>query len=583
VRRFCDDLDAEAPQAQLRQALDQLAALAAGGGSDGRAVEKEATSGLAALLANASVAEADRKDAGLILALVGAEQPLRELLADTAAPVRVRQRGAESLGLLAKRCGDGEQRQRIEAELQRWLRSERLDVLIEEVNEPALVAEARQAAQQEVATHVARARASGQLEGVSDTQLLAMLRDAEEQVAQQQLWANGKAPGWAKHDASLPLLQGAARGLQLAASADLPLAGSGLGRVVPMLTLTALEEEGVLRIHTEVVDVQVWALPLPGDEQLELVAVPAGETTIGSPSEETGRDDYTNIRQKCEGVDVEALRAVSLGNYAMVRHPISQAQWRAVVEGVAPEQRGRLNPNIGTFKEPADLWERFGQPGALPVDSVSMISCQEWLQALNVWIVAQWPIWAQQWPSLRSEPPQLALPSETQWEVACRAGSDTPFHFGASLDPSWARYNAASDSYGKGRRGEYEQRPVPIGFFGLVNRWGLAELHGQLQEWCADQWHRSPVRERQAERRGWFGGGGKRRELLDGSAIEGPDLGLAEVPREMEFRLLRGGSWCIPPPICRSAYRLAYPPFIASADVGFRPGCFSPPGLLLGP
>ena len=349
-----------------------------------------------------------------------------------------------------------------------------------------------------------------------------------------------------------------------------------------MLTLTALEEEGGLRIRTEVVEVPVWKLPLPGGEQLELVAVPAGETTIGSPSEEAGRGVYTQIRQKCEGVDVEQLRTVRMGSYAMVRHPISQAQWRTVVEGVIPEQRGRLNPNAGTFKEPSNLWERHGQPGALPVDSVSWNLAQEWLQALNGWIVAQWPAWAQQRPALRNEPPQLALPSESQWEVACRAGSETPFHFGATLDPSWARYDA-SYSYGKGRRGEYEQRPVSIGSFGLVNRWGLAELHGQLQEWCADQWHRSPVRERQVGRRSWFGGGAKRRELLDGSAFEGIDPGLTEVPLEREYRLLRGGSWISGPQSARAACRSSAQLVVDNTSVGLRPGCFSPPGLLFGP
>jgi formylglycine-generating enzyme required for sulfatase activity len=84
---------------------------------------------------------------------------------------------------------------------------------------------------------------------------------------------------------------------------------------------------------------------------------------------------------------------------------------------------------------------------------------------------------------------QLALPSESQWKAVCRAEEassaeapeSSPFHFGATLDPSWARYDATYP-YGRGRRGDYKKRPVPIGFFGLVNRWGLAELHGQLAE-----------------------------------------------------------------------------------------------------
>jgi len=114
--------------------------------------------------------------------------------------------------------------------------------------------------------------------------------------------------------------------------------------------------------------------------------VEGGEYWIGSPKQEAGRSVYSEqrIRQKCEGVDVEVLRKVWLTSYAMVRHPISQAQWRAV------------------------------------------------------------------------------------------------------LDPSWARYDATY-TYGRGRRGEFNKRPVSVGFFGLMNRWGLAELHGQLAEWCADQ------------------------------------------------------------------------------------------------
>jgi hypothetical protein len=80
---------------------------------------------------------------------------------------------------------------------------------------------------------------------------------------------------------------------------------------------------------------------------------------------------------------VEALRQVQLVSYAMVRHPISQAQWRAVVEGMAPEQRGQLQATPGTFRD-EEHWERYGQPGALPVDSVSWNQCQQGLEALVV-------------------------------------------------------------------------------------------------------------------------------------------------------------------------------------------------------
>ena len=95
--------------------------------------------------------------------------------------------------------------------------------------------------------------------------------------------------GWAEHDHRLPLLQGAARGMQLAASEVLPLFGSGAGLKLPMLTLRVEEETGDLRIRTEVLEVPVWQLPMPSGEQLELVVVPAGESTIGSVAEETVR------------------------------------------------------------------------------------------------------------------------------------------------------------------------------------------------------------------------------------------------------------------------------------------------------
>jgi hypothetical protein len=137
---------------------------------------------------------------------------------------------------------------------------------------------------------------------------------------------------------------------------------------------------------------------------------------------------------------------------------------------------------------------------------------QQWLQAFNGWLLCQWPDWAKQYPGPGSEAVLLALPSESQWEAGWRAGSAWPFHFGATLDPSWARY-MATYTYGKGRRREYEKRPLPIGFFGLLNQWGLAQMQGQLLAWCADQWHRDSMSDAPRQ----------------GSVVEGPDPGQAEV------------------------------------------------------
>jgi formylglycine-generating enzyme required for sulfatase activity len=323
-----------------------------------------------------------------------------------------------------------------------------------------------------------------------------------------------------------------------------------------MFTLTALQEGEALRIRTEVVTPAVWKLPLPGGEQLELVVVKGGEYRIGSPKEEVGRDLYTQFRQKCEGVNVEAERKVSLKPYALVRHPLTQAQWRAVA--ALPSLERDISQAPGTY-EVKGLWESYAEPGGLAVDSVSWNDCQEWLQRLNLWLKEQWPELGGQ-----GEAPQLALPSESQWEAACRAEDSTPFHFGDTLDASWANYDG-NYTHGPGRKGAFRQRPVPMGFFGLVNRWGLAEMHGQLQEWCADQWHRDPV----------AGSAG------DGSPVEGPDSEL-EGNQEQSYRLLRGGSWIGDPHDCRAAFRNGYPPDGVGTFVGVRPGCFSPPGSLLG-
>jgi formylglycine-generating enzyme required for sulfatase activity len=325
-----------------------------------------------------------------------------------------------------------------------------------------------------------------------------------------------------------------------------------------------------------VVEVPVWQLPLPAGEQLELVLVPAGEYTIGSPKTEAGRDLYSQVSQKCEGIDVEALRSVRLKQFALLRQPISQGQWRAVVEAVgASERELEAAPGQAT---PESLWERHGQPGELAVDGVSWNDSKEWLQRLNRWL-------DEQWRELGGggEAPRLALPSESQWEAACRADAKppTPFHFGATLDGSWARYEA-SYTYGRGRKGAKFKQSWTNGSSGLVNRWGLAELHGQLLEWCADLWNRDPRSAVQRPRR-LFGG---KRNVVAAPMADGPVDQLDRAlggNMEQRYRLLRGGSWFSFPENARAAFRTSYNPDHVSTNFGLRPCCPSPPGSLLGP
>jgi formylglycine-generating enzyme required for sulfatase activity len=478
---------------ERRDAISKLAAMAAAAAEpeDRRSVAVVASDRLSQVLANGDPPGEERQEAAVVLGLIGTEigiEALEGLAGDGGQTPELRRTALEALGLTAR--DQAAHRTRIEEFLEGQLRADTLDLLV----------------------------------------------TGEE--------------GWAEHDRRLPPLQGASRAMQLAASADLPLLGSGPGRLVPMLTLTALQEGEALRIRTEVVTPAVWKLPLPGGEQLELVVVPGGEYVIGSPREEAGRDIYPQYRLKCEGVNVEAERRVALKDWALVRHPLSQAQWKVVAE--LPQVGKGLNTTPGSFL-PNGLWETHAQPDSLPVDSVSWHDCQEWLQRLNRWLKEQWLVQGSQ-----GEVPKLALPSQSQWEVACRAGASTPFHFGDTLDSSWANYFGLH-TYGTGRMGAYRQRLMPVGFFGLVNRWGLVEMHGQLFEWCADQWQRDPLAG----------------DLGDGAPVEGFDPGLVGTP-EQACRLLCGGCWWFTPRDARAAVRSCGKPGYVAAYVGIRPGAFSP-------
>ena len=140
------------------------------------------------------------------------------------------------------------------------------------------------------------------------------------------------------------------------------------------------------------------------------------------------------------------------------------------------------------------------------------------------------------------------LPSEAQWEYACRAGTSTPFAFGETLTAELANYDG-NYSFASGPKGAHRQETTVAGTF-PANAWGLYDMHGNVWEWCLDQW--------QAD---------LQRVPSDGSAWQGEEDG------EEATRLLRGGSWYIYPWFCRSAYRNLNQPGDANYDVGFRVVC----------
>jgi formylglycine-generating enzyme required for sulfatase activity len=238
-------------------------------------------------------------------------------------------------------------------------------------------------------------------------------------------------------------------------------------------------------------------------ETIEMVEIPGGSFVMGSPSGELERFD-------CEGPQ----HSVTVSQFFMAKYPVTQAQWRAVA--TTPSVNRILNPDPAGFKG-----------DNRPVEYVSWNDAVEFCDRL-----------AQQ----TGKP--YRLPSEAEWEYACRAGTTTPFHFGDTLSTELANYN------GSGAKGEYRKETTPVDYFKIANAFGLYDMHGNVYEWCQDHWHEN------------YEGA-----PTDGSAWENDD-GFGR-------RTVRGGSWFDFPRYCRSAYRFSSTPGDRSDYVGFRVVCTS--------
>jgi formylglycine-generating enzyme required for sulfatase activity len=272
------------------------------------------------------------------------------------------------------------------------------------------------------------------------------------------------------------------------------------------------------------------------------VQIPRGTYIIGSPPEEVGRKIYGHRPEAAE-VNVEEQRQVTVPSFGMARYPITQAQWRTLAGEYCKKGDAELSPDPSQFKG-----------NDLPVQSVSWHHVREWIKRLNRWISGLAEKQPECWGT--GPPSVLDLPSESAWEVACRARSTTSFHFGDTIDAAWANYRGSPDcEYPGGRDGGFLQRPSEVGAYGLVNAWGLADLHGNVWEWGAEVWHTSP---------------------LGGPHEETPSVQMPEGL--LETRLRRGGSWFCGPNYSRSAFRNGNHPGTLLDAVGFRVCCL-PPGL----
>ena len=253
---------------------------------------------------------------------------------------------------------------------------------------------------------------------------------------------------------------------------------------------------------------------LSDNVSLEMVAIPGGTFTMGSPEGEQGSGD--NERPQHD---------VTVPSFFMGKYLVTQGQWRAIASQTDLKVELDLDPEPSHFKEPykgKDRWER-------PVEQVSWYEAVEFCQRLS-----------------KLTERNYRLPSEAEWEYACRAGTTTPFYFGETITPELVNYDG-NYTYGDGQKGEYREQTTPVGEF-PPNAFGLYDMHGNLWEWCADDSHDDYVG-----------------APTDGSAWVDSST---EDPTESYTRL-RGGSWDIFPDYCRSAIRYYY---LRRVDLDFYSG-----------
>jgi formylglycine-generating enzyme required for sulfatase activity len=244
---------------------------------------------------------------------------------------------------------------------------------------------------------------------------------------------------------------------------------------------------------------------------LQMVLVPGGTFLMGSPEDEPEREEGEGPQHKA-----------TVRSFFMGRYPITQAQWRAVA--ALPQVKQELAPDPSKFKG-----------DNRPVERVSWFDAEEFCLRLAQYTDRTY-----------------RLPTEAEWEYACRAGTTTPFYFGKTLTTELANYDGSS--YAGGPEGKSPGETTPVNHFDIANAFGLSDMHGNVDEWCQDHWYENYVG-----------------APTDGSAwIEGGDS---------EVRVLRGGSWIDGPRSCRSAYRDNFTPVNRNYDIGFRVCCSAPRAL----
>ena len=252
-------------------------------------------------------------------------------------------------------------------------------------------------------------------------------------------------------------------------------------------------------------------LKIADDLEMEFVLIPPGTFLMGSSDDEV-EAAFIEARRYSPKANRDWIRCEQPPHQVTINQPfylgkfqVTQAQWQIVM---------KTNPS------------RF-QGATLPVERVSFTDCQRFLKKLTA----------------GNDTFRYRLPSEAEWEYACRAGTTTPFSTGMTISVNEVNYNGKYP-YAPAPKGKYRKKTTPVGSFS-PNPWGLYDMHGNVWEWCQDR-HRSRYEG----------------APTDGSAWE---HGLGEWPQ-----VIRGGSCHCAAGYCRSASRIGNKPDDAREDLGIR-------------
>ncbi len=229
---------------------------------------------------------------------------------------------------------------------------------------------------------------------------------------------------------------------------------------------------------------------------MKLALIPTGKFRMGSPRSEAERESEESQHE------VTITKPFYMGVYE-----VTQAEYMKLMD---PKNQAHFNSDRGGGAE-------------YPMEDVLWTEADEFCRKLTAL------------PDEIRAGRKYRLPTESEWEYACRAGTTTAFHFGESISSRQANFNG-NFPYGNAEKGQYLRRTVKVGSY-QPNNFGLYDMHGNVAEWCAD----------------WYDP-----DYYDASHDEdprGPPVGVLSDDYENYYLVVRGGCWIDDARACRSAYR----------------------------